>query len=246
MSSRELKDIIADIDVSGIVKRSMRSELEKSGLSSALSSGAVNESYVATPKTYSQVTEYLSQKSKDAHVNLYKAAIESLNRVSAELDGVDVSKASANHSSFRSLKLDETFLLNSTWLHEVHFAGSFDPHSTIYMDSAAYIELERTWGTFDDWQREFLGCAMSCGNGWAVLGFNVFLKRYVNTMISNDSQDVMVGLIPIIALDMHEHAYSRDYLSDKRSYAVAMLKTLNWETIEERFNRCKAIAQVLK
>src|SRR3990167_10277578 len=74
MSSRELKDIIADIDVSGIVKRSMRSELEKSGLSSALPSSAVNESYVATPKTYSQVTEYLSQKSKDAHVNLYKAA----------------------------------------------------------------------------------------------------------------------------------------------------------------------------
>jgi Fe-Mn family superoxide dismutase len=225
-------------------------KIEKSVTDSLRSDGALqetlDESYVAEPKTYSQVTEFVSQKTKEAHVALYQQHVEVLNRVSAELDTASRGEANPNHSAFRNLKLDETANLNAVWLHELYFANCFDPHSEIYMDSAAYIEFERTWGTFEDFQKDIMACAMSSDDGWAICGYNMFLKRFVNTFVNDDSEDLMLGLYPVLVIDMHEHAMFKDYLTDRKSYLVAMMRELNWTVIEERVNRVKNIAQALK
>ena len=72
------------------------------------------------------------------------------------------------------------------------------------------------------------------------------LQRYVNTLISNNSQDVMVGLFPIVVLDMHEHAYVRDYLDDRKSYMVALMREFNWNVVEERMKTAEAIAEAVR
>lgn len=206
----------------------------------------LDESYVAEQKPFKQVSELVSQKTKDSHIELYKGYVETLNKVSAALDTVDTSKADSRHSDLRSSKFDETFTLNAVWLHELYFANCFDPHSEVYMDSKAYMRLERDFGTFEDWQKDFIACALSAGNGWVVCGYHTFLRRFVNTIVSNNSQDVMIGLYPLIVVDMHEHAYYRDYLTDKHSYLVAQMREFNWNTIEERFLKAEALHEVLK
>lgn len=230
--------LIKGIDIETIIKKSLS---EDKNIATKL-----DESYVAEAKPYKQVSELSSQKSKDAHTTLYKNYVATLNDVSAELDTAPRDAANSRSSEYRSLKLDETFNLNATWLHELFFANCFDPHSEIFMDSKAFLRLERDFGTFEDWQKDFIACAMSCGDGWAVMGYNIFLKRFVNTMICDHSKDVMIGLYPLIVVDMHEHAYYRDYLSDKKSFLNAQMREFNWNTIEERFLRAEAIHEVLK
>ena len=237
------KKILAAVDVDGIIKNSIKSQIKEA--KSKLPSD-INESYVHEPKKFKQVTEFVTQKTKDAHVELYKGYIQSLNKVSSELDTANREESNPRHSAYRSLKLDESYNLNATWLHELYFANCFDPHSEIVMDSMAFIRLQRDFGTFDDWQRDFMACAMSAGNGWAVLGYHMFLKKYVNFMISHHSGDVPVGFYPVIVMDMWEHAYSRDYLDDKKSYLVAQMRELNWNIIEERVKKAEAIAEVIK
>jgi Fe-Mn family superoxide dismutase len=204
------------------------------------------ESYVAQQKKFGQVSELLSQKTKESHVALYQDALDSLNRTSAELDKSDRSTANSNHSGFKSLKLDEVLNLNSVWLHELYFATCFDPHSEIFMDSLAYMKLQRDFGTFEDWQRDFIACAMSCSEGWAICGYNIFLQRYVNTFVGQHSSNVMIGLYPLIVVDMWSHSYYRDYATDKKSYLVAMMREINWEIIEDRFKVSEAIAKTVK
>lgn len=206
----------------------------------------LDESYVAEPKSYKQVSELVSQKTKEAHITLYQGYVEALNKVSIELDTANRNDANGRHSQFRSLKLDEAYNLNATWLHELYFANCFDPHSEITMDSLPFIKLQDAFGTFDDFQHDFIACAMACGDGWAVCGYNMYLQRYITTFVSNNSQDVMMGLYPLIVLDLHEHAYSRDYATDKKSFIIASMRQLNWEVIEERFKRAEALKQVLK
>jgi Fe-Mn family superoxide dismutase len=220
----------------------------KAAVSQSINGGckSLNEAYVAEPKPFKQVSELVSQKTKDAHVALYKEYVDATNKVSAELDTADRSSSSSKHSDFRSLKLDEAYNLNAMWLHELYFANCFDPHSEIVMDSIAYLKLQASFGTFEDWQRDFIACANSCGNGWAVCGYHTFLRRYVNVMVSNHSQDVMLGLYPVIVVDGWEHAYVRDYLTDKRSYIVAMMRQFNWTVIEDRFKRAEAIGTAVK
>jgi len=235
------KNPLPGLDVDAIVKASIR----KSPVI-ASAKGKLDESFVAEPKPFKQVSELVSQKTKDSHVELYKKYVEVLNDVSAELDTADRSENSSLHSMFRSCKLDETYNLNAVWLHELYFANCFDPHSEVYMDTKSYMRLERDFGTFEDWQKDFMSCAMSAGSGWVVCGYNMFLKRYINTVVSNHSQDVMMGFYPLIVVDMHEHSYYRDYLTDKKSYLVAQMREFNWATIEERFLKAEAINEVLK
>lgn len=236
-------DPLAGIDVTGIVKQSIKEHLHKATPALGVD---LNEAYVHEPKPFKQVTEFVSQKSKNAHTELYKGYVESLNKISSELDGVERDGTNSRHANYRSLKLDEAYNLNATWLHELYFSNCFDPNSEITMDSTAFLKLQRDFGTFEDWQRDFMATAMSAGNGWAVCGYHTFLRRYVNMLVSNHSGDVMLGVYPVVVVDMWEHAYSRDYLTDKKSYLVAQMKELNWSVIEDRFVRAEAIAKAVK
>ena len=241
----EKKNILADFDVEGIIKKSIKSHFVKEDIL-PVGNNSLDESYVHEPKQFKQVSEFVSQKTKSAHVELYKGYVESLNKISAELDSVDRGKSNSSHSEYRSLKLDETYNLNAAWLHELYFANCFDPHSEIVMDSTAFIRLQRDFGDFDQWQRDFMACALSSRSGWAVLGYHMFLKKYSNFSINNHSGDVPVGFYPLIVVDMWEHSYFKDYLTDKKSYLIAQMRELNWTVIEERFKKSESIAQVLK
>lgn len=207
----------------------------------------VSESYVARPKPYRIPTESLSEKTKEAHQDLYKGYVESLNRASAELDTVDRKGLTKNGSDFRSLKYDEIHSLNSVYLHELYFANIGDPHSEVSMDELAFLRLERDFGTFDRWQYDFLACCESAGEaGWALTVYNMFLRRYMNVFVTSHVTNVPVGCYPVIVVDMHAHSYHHDYLNNKMAYARAMMKELNWRIIDERFKRADLIQKALE
>lgn len=244
------KNILADIDVDSIVKKSIRQGIKLNDGPTLgrvqVPTDKIDESYVAEPKSYTQVSERVSQQTKNAHTDLYKGYVESLNKTSAELDTADRGNANPAHSEFKSLKKDEAHNLNAVWLHELYFANCFDPNSEIYMDSMSYLRLQRDFGTFDDWQKDFVACGLAAGEGWVVCGYNTFLKRYVNTVVNDHSSNVMLGLYPVIVVDMWSHAQFRDYLNDKKSYLISQMREFNWNIINDRFKKSEAIAEVLK
>ena len=232
-----MKNILTLTEVDKLIQDSIRNTISKTPV--------VEESYVAEEKPFKQVSELVSQKTKDAHQTLYKSYVEKLNRTSAELDGADKKGSNAVHSEFRSLKKDEQALQNNVWLHELYFTNCFDPHSEITMDSLAYMKLQQAFGTFDDYQRDFVACAEAVTNGWVVTGYHLWLRKYINIVIEGHDGNIPVGFYPVIVLDMFEHA-SRDYANDKRSYIVAMMREFNWEVINQRFEKSEGLAQVVK
>lgn len=228
-----------DIMLKGFVKQAISSTVTSKYLN-------LDEALVHEPKPFNQVSEFVSQKTKSTHEELYKKYIESFNKVSSELDTVDRSNINVNHSQYRTLKIDETFNINAMWLHELYFTNCFDPHSEVTMNSLSYMRFERDFGTFEDWQRDFMACALASKTGWAVAGYHVFLRKYMNIMIDENSGNVPMGFYPIIVVDMWEHSYFRDYLSDKKSYLIAQMREFNWNIIEERIKKAEGIAQVTK
>ena len=205
----------------------------------------LNESYVAQPKYFDLKTEMLSTANKKNHIELYHGYVEELNKISAQLDAVNTSNANSSHSAFRSLKIDETYCMNAVYLHELYFSNISDLHSEIKMDSLAYMRLSRDFGTFDNWQRDFIACCLSSRCGWAITIYNTYLKRYENCEIDLHSLQVPIGSYPIIVMDVWQHAYYRDYLKDVKTYVTAMMKELNWSIIESRFEKAEKIYKIL-
>ena len=206
---------------------------------------ALQEAYVTQAKKFDLRTELLSNKNKRAHLELMEGYIESLNSISAQLDGVDRSTVSSNQSEFRSLKLDEMYNINASFLHGMFFENISDLQSQLTMDTLTFMRLERDFGSFDEWQKDFIACAMSARNGWALTVYNSHLNRFVNVVVDSHNQNIPISSFPIIVLDMWEHSYYRDYLRDKKTYVHAMMKELDWETIEARVKKADKIAKVM-
>jgi len=206
---------------------------------------SLNESLVAQKKPFDLKTDFLSDGNIQNHIELYEGYVQTFNRISSELDSVD-KEANSNHSTFKNLKHDETYNLNGAYLHELYFANIGDPNSQITMDSLSYMRLSRDFGSFDAWQKDFIACCQSSRCGWAITYLNTYTQTLMNCVIDLHSQNVPVGMFPVVVMDLWQHAYYKDYLKDSKTYTNAMMKQFRWPVIEKRILKSDKIAQILR
>lgn len=206
----------------------------------------INESYSAQKKQFDIKTDFLSAENIKNHEELYQSYVDNFNLTSAKLDAVNRSDISSNHSEYRNLKLDETYNMNGAYLHELFFANIGDNNSQINMDTLSYMRINRDFGTFDDWQKDFIACAQSSRCGWAITYLNFYTQSYMNCFVDLHTKDFPAGMYPVIVMDMWQHSYYKDYLKDSKTYLIAMMKQLNWNVIEERIKKADKIVNVLK
>jgi len=242
------------MNIEDIIKNAIENTLNESGLKQQEKNKVLtgdnleplNESYVIEAGKFNLHTELLSSKTKKSHQELMEGYVKKLNEVSIKLDGSDKSNANLNNSEFRSLKIDEAYNHNAAFLHGLYFENISDINSSIAVDNLSYMKLAKDFGTFDAWQEDMIACCLSARNGWGVTFYNTFLNRYMNTVIDLHSQNVMIGMIPIIVIDCWEHSYYRDYLKDRKSYVFGMMKELNWSVIDNRVKVAETFAKSKK
>lgn len=207
--------------------------------------GNMNESYVTTTKKYDLNTEMLSEKSKDVIQSVFEDYSDKLNSISAELDVAVKEEANSNKSVYRSLKLDESHNINGTYLNALFLDNISDLQSVVSMDSLSFLRIERDFGNFDSWQDNFISCALSSRNGWAILAYSFPLKRYINVMLDDNDKGMQAATIPLLCLNMHEYVYFKDYMNNKKEYIYAMMKEINWEVVENRIKKIEKIAKII-
>lgn len=195
---------------------------------------ALSEAVVAQPSNFVVKTEKLSKETKQAHEAIYKKHVDSFNKLSSELDSVNVHEAGSYASIYRSLKMDECSNLNAVKLHELYFTNISDLASSISLDSIPYIKLSRDFGSFERWQFDFIACAMSAREGWAMTVYEPYKNVYMNICVDLNDKGIPVGAVPILVLDLWSHAFFKDYEIDKKSYIVSMMKEINWDVVEAR------------
>ena len=223
-------------DIKKDLKRVIRESLD----------GVLEEAYVAQPKKFNLSTESLSQKVKVARQKEFEEFVDQLNEISAQLDTVDRDAANDKKSKYRGLKIDESHCMNAAFLRALHFENISDLKSSLTMDMLSFLRLERDFGGFDAWQKDFIACGLSSRDGYAVTGYSTFLKRYQNIVVDTESLNVPIGFLPVISLDVAEGSYYRDYLDDRRSYIIRMMKELNWDVVEKRINRIEKSLKTLE
>ena len=207
---------------------------------------ALNEvAYVLQPKQYSIETDVISSKALNANIADFENTVKVSNEISAKLDSADRSTANYKDSEFRELKTAEAINLSDAFLTSLHFDNIADPVSQITMDSLSYMRLSRDFGTFEDWQKDFIACAMSARSGFAVTVYNGFLNRYMNLMVDDSCLGLLYNCYPVISLSVKERFYFRDYLDDRKAYIFAMMRELKWPLIEKRIKKADKLARIL-
>jgi Fe-Mn family superoxide dismutase len=79
-----------------------------------------------------------------------------------------------------------------------------------------------------------MGYALGGGSGWVVLAYVPRDGRLINQYASEHSQSIASG-VPILALDMYEHAYHMDFGANAKAYVDTFMRNVDWPALELRF-----------
>ena len=168
------------------------------------------------------------------HENNYGGAVKRLNAIRARLrDGLPGGLAGFD---LNGLKREELIATNSMLLHELYFdslGGDGAP-----MAPAMELALASSFGSVERWRDEFvaMGKALGGGSGWVLLTFQPREGTLVNQWAA-DHTHALAGGIPLLALDMYEHAYHIDFGAAAAAYVDAFMANIDWSALYARYQR---------
>lgn len=168
------------------------------------------------------------------HENNYGGAVRRLNAIRAELSQATFSTLPG--FQLNGLKREELIATNSMVLHELYFASLGPGANNIPAPMA--VALAANFGSVQRWREEFtaMGRALSGGSGWVLLCFQPRDGSLVNQWAS-DHAHALAGAVPILALDMYEHAYHLDYGARAGEYVDAFMGNILWPAVHARYQQ---------
>jgi len=102
-------------------------------------------------------------------------------------------------------------------------------------------QINKDFGSFDAFKKELTAKASGVkGSGWGWLGWNKQAsKLQVATCQNQDPLEPTTGLVPLLGIDVWEHAYYLQYKNLRGSYVDSIFNVFNWNNVAERFANAK-------
>ena len=165
------------------------------------------------------------------HQNNYGGAVKRLNAIRSQLAAADFTGMAG--FSLNGSKREELSAVNSMQLHELYFA-SLGGNGELPPPMA--LALAASFGDVSRWRDEFvaMGKALGGGSGWVILTYVPRDGTLINQAAADHTQCVALG-IPLLALDMYEHAYHIDFGADVAAYIAAFMSNIDWSAVALRY-----------
>jgi Superoxide dismutase len=197
-----------------------------------------NKDYQAKPLPFTKELTGISKKTIEIHHDkLYAGYVAKLNEVNKKLEAArdnEELKATANQSfsDLRALRMGETFAANGVYLHEAYFNVLGGPSVNSGLrgtgDGALADAIAAKWGSMEKFISIFSASGMAV-RGWVVLAYDTNVNELKIYGADSHNQGGVWGCMPVIVLDVYEHAYFIDYGSDRKKYIADFWKNLDWD-----------------
>ncbi len=178
----------------------------------------------------------IGSKNIEEHLKLYNGYVANANLIINKINEYNI-EAEKNAYAIAELHRRFAFEFDGMRNHEYYFTqleGGYVPSA----DSELKKKITEIWGSFDNWFIQFKTLAMTRGVGWAMLYYDKESGQLLNHWVDEQHLGHLMGISPILCLDMWEHAYVYDYpTSEKKKYIESFFANLNWKVVEDRFNK---------
>jgi Fe-Mn family superoxide dismutase len=118
-------------------------------------------------------------------------------------------------------------------LHELYF-GNLAKGGVTLSERALKTKIVATWGSFENWEKEFRGMAAMRGIGWVILAHDKKDSKLCNIWINEHDGGLLAGTQPLLVMDVFEHAFMLDYGIKRADYINAFMSSIDWHSVEER------------
>lgn len=171
-----------------------------------------------------------SDNALKTHFALYQGYVNNTNALLEKL-----ARAEAGTPEYAELKRRFGWEFNGLRLHELYFSTmSKSPKGSLTNGQLA-AQIERDFGSFENWEKDFKATAMMRGIGWAILYHDPKADRLLNVWVEQHDTGHLADCLPLLPLDVFEHAFMLDYGTKRADYIEAFLKVVDWKVVKERF-----------
>ncbi len=187
------------------------------------------------PHISARIMELHHSKHHATYVKGANTALEQLAEAREKGDFGNVSK----------LSKDLAFNLGGHTNHSI-FWKNLSPEGQERPEGELAAAIDEYFGSFEAFQSHFTNAALTLqGSGWALLAYEPIGGNLVIEQLYDQQGNVPVGTVPLLMLDMWEHAFYLDYVNVKPDYVKAFWNIVNWEDVASRLAAAQAGAAKL-
>ena len=160
------------------------------------------------------------------------------------LEKLEEARDKGDNGAINKLEKDLAFNLGGHINHSV-FWKSMSPDGGGEPDGEVGAAIDDYFGSFESFKKQFSDNATSIqGSGWSMLVWDTLGKRLNLAQLFDQQGNLPAGQLPILQLDMWEHAFYLQYKNVKADYVKAWWNVVNWENVRQRLD--DAVATEIK
>lgn len=163
------------------------------------------------------------------HFTLYQGYVKNTNALLEKWKTVE-----AGSAEFAELHRRFGWEWNGMRLHELYF-GNMTKGGTALGEQGLRQKMDETWGSVENWQKEFVALGAMRGIGWVILAHDKATGKLFNVWINEHDTGHLAGAEPLLVMDVFEHAFMLDYGLKRADYINAFMSSIDWRAAEERF-----------
>jgi Fe-Mn family superoxide dismutase len=195
------------------------------------------------PYGYSDLEPYIDTQTMKLHHDTHHAGyVRGANKAIAELEAVR--RAGGDRiGEIRPLTRNLAFTLSGHALHTVFWScmkkdGGGEPSGGSEIGKL----IKRDFGTFAAFAAHFQAASQQVsGSGWGILAYEPLAERLIVLQAEKHENQGVWGTIPLLCVDVWEHAYYLKYQNRRSEYIKAFMEVVNWDAVEERLQYARQL-----
>lgn len=197
----------------------------------------------ALPYDYSALEPHISARIMELHHSKHhQAYVDGANGALAQMAEA---RESGNFGAINKLEKDLAFHLGGHVNHSIFWTNLQD-HGAATPEGEIQAAIDEFFGSYEAFQAHFTAVAMGIqGSGWAVLSWDPIGAQLVIQQLFDQQANTAQGTIPVLQLDMWEHAFYLDYQNVKGDYVKAFWNIVNWENVQARLEAARSGTSLL-
>jgi Fe-Mn family superoxide dismutase len=187
---------------------------------------------------YAALAPHISARIMELHHSKHHAAYVA--GANAVLEQMEDARANNAFGAINKLEKDLAFHLGGHINHSI-FWTNLTPESQGRPSGELAAAIDEFFGSFDAFQAHFSAASLGIqGSGWGILSWDPVGKRLIIQQLFDQQANTAQATIPLLQLDMWEHAFYLDYVNVKADYVKAFWNIVNWDNVAARFDAARA------
>ncbi|GAA4763246.1 MULTISPECIES: superoxide dismutase [Microbacterium] len=182
---------------------------------------------------YAALEPHISARIMELHHSKHHATYVA--GANTALEQLAEARATGNFANVNKLEKDLAFNLGGHTNHSI-FWTNLTPEGQERPEGEIAAAIEEYFGGFEGFQGQFAAAALGIqGSGWAGVFWDSIGEQLIIQQFFDQQSQFAAGTVPVLLLDMWEHAFYLDYQNVKADYVKAFWNIVNWDNVQTRF-----------